>query len=137
MRKIPFVFIGLLFSLVVYADNSKIEVRGSVNDGTTTKQDSGLITKYFTTGVRQQQSVTCTASSFTGITVPTGDGTKVKGIMIDMGTARGLQLKGVTADIGISLDSTFPTLIPFSGDNNTIGITNNTAVSQSVTVYFF
>lgn len=135
------VAIGILAVLSVFtmvklaqADNSKLEVRGSVNDGTTTLQDSGLITKYFTTGVRQQQTLSLTASAFTTVTIPTG----AKALLVDVGSVTGIKLKGVTGDAGISLDSTVPMLLPISQDGSaTIGFQNMNSSAKSVTAYWF
>ena len=134
MKKLIFIAL-LLFSTNVYAaDSSKIEVRGSVDDGSTTVLDSGVITKYFGSGTRQQQSVSLTASAFTTISVPTG----TKGVLIDVLTADGIKLKGVTADTGISLDSTFPVLIPLSTDGTaTLGIQNMETAVQQIKLFWF
>ena len=119
---------------IAHATSGKIEVRGSTDDGTTTLTDSGLITKYFTNDVVQVQVVTATASSFTNLTVPTN----AKAVMIDVGSVRALKLKGVTGDVGISLDSTCPVVLPISRDSTvTLGIQNLTATSETVKVYFF
>lgn len=118
-----------------YADNSKIEVRGSIDDGETTLQDTGLIVKYFTSGARQQQTVTLTGSAFTNIAIPASS----DAVLIDIGTNTGLKLKGVTGDTGISLDSACPILLPISADDasTTFGILNLTSTSKQVKVYFF
>lgn len=137
MKRFLFLFLILiLFHTSAWAtDTSKVEVRGQVNDGTTNLQDSGIISKSFTAGVRQSQAITASASAFTALTVPSG----AKAILIDVGTVRGLKLKGVTGDVGISLDSTVPVLLPLSSDsaNVTLGILNNYASDASIRVYYY
>ena len=116
------------------ADNSKVEVRGSVDDGTTTLETTGLITKYFTSGARQQQQISLTASAFTAITVPSG----ARAVIIDMLSADGIKLKGLTGDQGISLDSVVPIVLPLSGDGTvTIGIQNLETTAQTIRVFWF
>ena len=89
--------VGLLYaSLALATDTSKVEVRASITDGSSTVEDSGLITKTFTTGVRQQQPVSLAASSFTALSKPSG----AKGILIDWGTVSNVKLKGLSASIG-------------------------------------
>jgi len=135
MKKISMVMASVLLSTYAYADNSKIELRGVVDDGNETVMSSGLITKYFTSGVRQQQTVSCTAGAFTSITVPSG----AKAILIDVGTSTDLALKGVTGDTGISLDSTCPVLLPISDDpaTTTLGLLNRSGSAKTAKVYFF
>lgn len=132
MKKI--LLAAILLTTPAYAD-SKIEIRGSVITNDATVIDTSQITKYFATGKKQHQTVTATASTFTAITVPTGS----KAIIIDVGTTRGLKLKGVTGDTGISLDSTCPIVIPLSGEASvvTLGLQNQYATDASVDVYFF
>ena len=115
-------------------DYSKIEVRGSVNDETSTVQDTGAITKYFASYNRQSSLVTLTASGFTNISIPTNS----KAVLIDVISADGIKLKGVTGDTGISLDATCPVLLPLSTDGTTtIGIQNMEASAQTIRVMFF
>ena len=59
MRKlISLVVMSILWCSTSYAvDTSKVEVRASIDDGTSTVEDSGLITKTFTAGVRQKQTL--------------------------------------------------------------------------------
>ena len=126
----------ILFSANAYAtDTSKVELRGQINDGTTNLQDSGIISKSFTAGVRQSQAVTATASAFTAFTVPSG----AKAILIDVGTVQGLKIKGVTGDTGISLDSTVPVLLPLSSDssNVTLGVLNEYGTDATLRVYYY
>lgn len=113
------------------SNNSKIELRGSQDNGTTDILDSSLITSYFTAGVTQQQTVTLTASSFTAITVPTG----AKALLISALTGAAT-LKGVTGDTGIALGINCPTLIPL-GTTPSIGITDTSGSNQSVALYWF
>ncbi len=138
MKKLYF-FIGLiLISTQCYAtDYTKVETRVSINDGTTNTEDSGLITKYFTSGVRQQQTLSI-ANGANTITVPNNS----KGLFIDVGSVRSLHLKGVTGDRGISLDSACPVLIPLSYDSagvstNTIIISSDNSTTLTVTAYWF
>lgn len=134
MRKL--LLLLLLITTPAWAvDNSKVEVRGSVNDETSNVLDSGLITKYFTSGARQQQTISLDSVTYTNIAVPVG----AKAVLIDVGTATGLQLKGVTGDVGISLDSTVPILIPISDDRTTttLGIRNGNTTTRSVKVFWF
>lgn len=134
MKRI-FIFLALLiFTVPAYAqDYGKIEVRGSSNNGNQTTLDSGLFTKYFTSDVVQTQAITATASAFTAITVPSGS----KALLIDVGTSKGLKLKGVTGDNGISLDSNCPILLPVSDDGATVGLQNLYSSNASVRAYFF
>lgn len=113
------------------ANNSKIEVRGSQDNGTTDILDSSLLTNYFTAGVTQQQAVTLTASIFTAITVPTG----AKAVLITglTGTAT---LKGVTGDTGIVLGTNSPILIPL-GTTPSIGITETSGANQTIQLMWF
>ena len=116
------------------ADTSKVEVRGSVDDGTSEVQDTGLIVKLFATGARQQQFVSLAADSFTNVTVPTD----AKAVLIDVMTSDGIKLKGVSADTGISLDSTCPVLLPLSRDGTvTIGFLNMEDEKHPIRLYWF
>lgn len=135
MRKVLVLLLSLLISSQAYAvEKSKVQIQASIDDETSTLSNTGLITKYFNTGARQQQSVSLTASAFTGITIPTG----AKAILIDVISADGIKLKGVTGDTGISLDSTVPVLLPISGDGSaTIGIQNMETSAQTIRVFFF
>lgn len=134
MKKIILVILGLVLTFSAHADNSKIEVRGSVDDGTTTISDTGLITKYFGTGAQQQQTISLTASTFTNISVPSG----AKAVLINVLSADGIKLKGITGDEGISLDSACPVLMPLSTDGTvTLGIQNMETSAQTIKVYFY
>lgn len=113
------------------SNNSKIEIRGSQDDGTTELMDSSLITNYFSAGVTQQQTFTITASTFNAITVPSG----AKAILISAVTG-GATLKGVTGDTGIKLGTNCPTLIPL-GTTPSIGILDTSGSTQTVQLYFF
>lgn len=113
------------------ADSSKVEIRGSIDDGTSDVLDSGLITSYFSSGVRQQQPKTLTASTFNALTVPTGS----KALLI-VGISGTATLKGVTGDTGIALGTNCPTLIAL-GTTPSIGITEGSGSNQTVTLYWF
>ena len=108
---------------------------GSISDGSETVLSSGIIIRSFTAGARQQQTVSIAATSFQAITIPTG----AKAILIDTAGSSDLKLKGVTGDVGISLDSTCPVLLPLSDDTATmtLGIQNPASSADSVIVYFF
>lgn len=122
-----------MFSSNAFAvDTSKIEVRGSISDGTTTVEDSGLIVKTFTAGARQQQTLTLAAGATT-VSIPSGS----KGVLLDVGSVRSLHLKGVTGDKGISLDSSFPVMIPLSADATTTMLISNDGVSTTINAYWF
>ncbi len=111
---------------------SKTETRVSVNDGTTNVEDSGLITKYFGNGATQLQVINL-ASGFNNISIPTG----AKGVFIDISADTNMILKGVTADKGISLDSSCPVMFPISADGSTtFGINNLSSSTQPIKVFF-
>ena len=142
MRKLYLIIAGILLCATSYAaDTSKVEVRASVTDGTSTVQDSGLVTKTFTTGIRQQQTISLSNGANT-ITVPNN----TKGVMFDLtsgdGTGvRSLHLKGVTGDRGISLDSVCPVILPLSYDSagvvtNTIIISSDNASAVTIKAYW-
>lgn len=136
MKKIVLLLvISLLFttSHCYSADTSKVEVRASVNDGTTDVEDSGLIVKTFSTGVRQQQTITLAANTNTSLSKPTA----AKGVLIDVGSTRSLHLIGVAGDRGISLDSAIPIMLPLSSDGafTTVSISNDGAAAN-ITVYW-
>lgn len=135
MKRLSLVLVMIgLATVPCFADNSKIELRGSADDGEDQIMSSGLITKYFASGAVQQQTISLDSNSFTAITVPTG----AKAIMIDVISSDGLILKGVTADTGISLDQTCPVLMPLTSDSSIrIGIRNNENNSNRAKVYFF
>ena len=125
-------------SLCYAADTSKVEVRTSISDGSSVVQESGIVTKTFTTGVRQQQTLTL-ANGANTITVPAN----TKGLMLDLTSldstsVRSLHLKGVTGDRGISLDSSCPVLLPLSNDvvTNTMIISNDNATSVQIRAYW-
>ena len=123
--------IGVLYSAIAFAtDTSKTEVRVSINDGSSTVVDWGLVVDSFTSGTRQTQTVTLTGSAFTALTVPSG----AKGLFIDTSAISGLKLKGISADNGISLDATCPLLMSISDDGATVGIQNLYSTSQDVQV---
>lgn len=130
---ISLLMMGLLSASAYAQDYGKVELRGSSDDGESTTLSTGLITKYFTSDVVQTQSITATASAFTAITVPSG----TKAMILDVGSVRGLKLKGVTGDNGISLDSTCPVLIPISDDGATVGVQNLYATNATIRAYFF
>lgn len=114
------------------ADTSKIEVRGSITDTSSVfVEDSGLITNTFTSGVRQQQTVTLTASTFSSITVPTG----AKAVLIT-GFTGAARLKGVTGDTGIVMEANCPVLVPL-GTTPSLGILEASAADQTLQVYWF
>lgn len=134
MKKFISFIIASLLTVSAYADNSKVEIKATADDGQDVLQSTGLITKYFTSGTIQQQYVTLTASAFTNISIPSG----AKAMLIDVISADGIKLKGVTGDTGISLDSTVPVLLPITQDGTaTIGIQNLETASQRIKVYFF
>ena len=135
MRKLILIVSLLIITSRVYAaEKSKIELRGSVDDGTSTLQDTGPMVDYFTANARQNQLIQLPASSYTNIVVPlTADA-----VIIDVGTFTGLKLKGVTADTGISLDSSTPILLPLSRDNTvTLGIQNLRDQNANCRVWWF
>lgn len=134
MKKLSLIVALLLVCSVAHATNtSRIKVQGTVDDGSTKFVDTGAMSDSFTTGAIQVQIVQPTVSAYTAISVPTG----AKAIMIDVGTVRGLKLKGVSGDVGISLDSVCPVLLPLSADNVTLGFLNTTATTDNTTLYFF
>ena len=122
-------------SSALAVNNGKVELRVSGDsDSEIVILDSGLITKYFTNDVIQTQNVSLTAGAFTAFTVPSN----AKGLMVDVGSVRSLALKGVTGDVGISLDSNCPVLVPLTRDaSSTVGILNRNATAQTVRIYFF
>ena len=137
MRKL-LLLLGILIATPAFAtDTAKVEVRASINDGTATVEDSGLVTKTFTAGVRQQQTLSLSAGANT-ISVPANS----KGVMFDVGSVRSLHLKGVTGDRGLSLDSACPVVLPLSYDTagvstNTMIISNDNASAQQILAYWF
>jgi hypothetical protein len=135
MKKLILAVMLGLFTTSSYAENSKIEVRGTIDDDSTNLIDSGNIVKYFSSGAIQRNVVSIDGLGFTNISIPRG----AKAILIDIGSYTGLKLKGVTADTGISLDSTCPILLPLSDDpvTTTLGLRNDLASSASAKVYFF
>lgn len=133
MRKLWFIVLGLIIASSSWAtEYSKVELRAQVTDETNNLQDTGLFSNYFTTGVRQSQVISATASTFTALTIPTG----AKAILIDPTNLSSVKLKGVTGDTGISLDSQVPVLIPISDDNTTIGFQNMDSSAKSIRVYY-
>lgn len=115
-----------------FAENSKVEVRGTVDDGDEVVSSSGLITKYFSTGVVQVQTLSIDGNTHTTITVPSG----AKAVLIDVISSDGLQLKGVSTDRGISLDDTTPVLLPLSTDS-TIVINSLEANGNRIRLFWF
>lgn len=90
-----------------------------------------------TTAGAGHQRVSCTASTFTPITIPTG----AQFIAIAPGTATGLTLKGITGDTGFPL---VPTSNPSGiccfftlGATPSVGIANSVAAAQVVDVWIF
>jgi len=89
-------------------------------------------------GNGQRQTVSLTGSAFTALTVPSG----AKAVMILLGTAVSLTLKGVTGDTGITIA---PASAPIAdaficlplGATPSIGIANGSASAQSVEVIWF
>lgn len=136
MKKLALVL--LMFGLAVpcFAENSKVEVRGTVDDGDEIVSSSGLITKYFASGAVQVQTISLDSNSaFTALTVPSG----AKAVLIDVISSDGIALKGVSGDVGISLDDTTPILIGLSADasNLTLGLQNRENNSNRVRVFWF
>lgn len=134
MKKL-IVLVMILVSTQAFAENSKIEVRGTVDDGENVISSSGLLTKYFPSGVVQQQYLSLDSNVFTAITVPTG----AKAVLIDMMSTDGVALKGVTGDVGISLDNHAPVLLPLSNDSTTMtmGILSREANGNRIKLYWF
>lgn len=113
------------------ADTSKVEVRASISDTSGVNvEDSGLITVTFDSGVRQQQTVTLTASTFSSITVPTG----AKAVLIT-GLTGAARLKGVTGDTGITMAANCSILIPL-GTTPSLGILEASAADQTLQLYW-
>ncbi len=114
------------------SDTSKVEVRASVNDGTSSVEDSGLIVKTFSTGIRKQETLTLSANTNTNLVKPTA----AKGVLIDIGSNRSLHLIGEPGDKGISLDSSCPVMLPLSSDGafTNLRISNDGAAT---TVYVY
>ena len=135
MRKLALVLVMIGLAVPCFADNSKIELRGTIDDGDEVVSSSGLITKYFASGAVQQQTISLDSNSYTAFTVPSG----AKAILIDVISSDGIVLKGVTGDVGISLDDTTPILIGISADssNLTLGLQNRENNSNRVKVYWF
>ena len=125
MKKLLLFLLSILISTPVFAtDTSKVEIRASINDGTNEVEDTGLIVKTFTAGVRQMQTISLSAGANT-ISVPNN----TKGVLFDVGSVRSLHLKGTTGDRGISLDSAFPVLLSLSYDS--AGVSTNTMIISS------
>ena len=116
MKKLALVLMFGLVAVPCLADNSKVELRATVDDGENIISSSGLITKYFPSGAVQQQYISIDGNTNTTITVPTG----AKAFLIDTMTADGIQLKGAAGDVGISLDNFTPILVPLSGDSTVV-----------------
>ena len=126
--------IGITSTQLYAADTSKVEVRSSVNDGTNDVEDSGLVVKSFSTGARQQNTYSITTGVNT-ITVPTG----AKGVMLDIPSAsKNLHLIGRINETGISLDSTFPVILPISSDGAVVElrISNDSATTRTIYGYW-
>lgn len=137
MKKLLLIVALISFSLLsgkafAYSDG-KLEVRLRAISGDFAVMDTGIITKAISIDVVQQQAITLAASGFTAFTVPGS----TKGVLIDIGSTKGLKLKSVTGDDGISLDSNAPILIPISRDSMSIGIQNLYGSAATVRVYFF
>ena len=131
------VLVMILVSIPCYAENSKIEVRGSIDDGEDVISSTGLLTSYFSSGNVQQQTISLDSNTtFTNIVIPLG----AKAILIDVMSSDGIKLKGASADVGISLDRTTPVLLPISRDGSvttTIGIQNLENNSNKIRVFFY
>lgn len=124
----------MLVAVPCFADNSKIEVRGTADDGEDVTSSSGLITKYFPSGNVQQNTVSLTASAFTAISVPSG----AKAVLIDVMSTDGIKLKGLTGDQGISLDDSTPVLLGLSTDGTvTMGFQNMEPSNQQIKLFWF
>jgi len=86
--------------------------------------------------VPKREQVTVAASTFTALSPPTG----AKAVLIDMGSALSLTLKGVTGDTGIAImPSSSPTPVPVLlplGTSPSIGITSAYGSGQAVTVWW-
>lgn len=87
-----------------------------------------------TNGTRQ--TVTLTASAFTALSPPTG----AKAVVLILGTATGLTLKGVTGDTGVALVPAsnplgIDAVLPL-GTTPSIGITSSNTSSQTIEVWW-
>ena len=83
-----------------------------------------------------RQKVTLTASVFTALTVPSG----AKSVIIKVGSATSLTIKGITGDQGIPIAPAsnplgLPVVLPL-GASPSIGILNGLGSDQSVEVIF-
>lgn len=135
MKRVILLFLSLIvITGHAYAtDTSKIEVRGTVNDGTAVVEDTNDIVKVFTTGARQQQPITLSVGS-NSITVPSG----AKAVLLDIGSTKNLHLIGRPGDKGISLDSNCPVLIPLTSDGAVPAFSiSNDASSATIQAYWF
>lgn len=85
-------------------------------------------------GNGKREQVTITASAFTALSPPSG----AKAVLLILGTATGLTLKGVTGDTGITLTPTssplgIDAILPL-GASPSIGITSANTSNQTVDV---
>jgi hypothetical protein len=82
----------------------------------------------------KRETVTLAASAFTALSPPSG----AKAVVLILGTATGLTLKGVTGDTGIVLVPSsnplgFDAILPL-GTSPSIGITSSNTASQTIEV---
>lgn len=122
----------LLITTPAFAE-SKIEVRGSIITSDETVLNTGLITKYFASGARQQNTITLSANTNTSVTIPTG----AKAVIFDLGSTHDLHLIGRAGDRGISIDSDCPLVMSISNDGNTTILISNDSTSQNIDAYWF
>ena len=119
------------------ANRARLKIEITVED------ENGLAVNYapqvisWTPGVVKRESVSLTGSAFTALSPPSG----AKALLIDLGAAVSLTLKGVTGDTGIALEPAsaslaLPLFFPL-GSSPSIGIANGSASTQTVICYWW
>lgn len=112
---------------------AELLLRLSVRDGADYAVDEDLFEGgRFATSVLKQETISINASTFQALTVPTG----AKALIIELGSAVSITLKGVTGDTGVKLTPAsdplgLPAIIPL-GASPSIGILNGDASAVSI-----
>lgn len=107
---------------------AELMLRLSVREGADYVVDEDLYeNERFATSILKQETITVNAATFQQLTVPTG----ARLLVIELGTAEAITLKGVTGDTGVKLTPAsdplgLPAIIPL-GDTPSVGILNGDA----------
>lgn len=114
---------------------AELFLRLVVRDGNDVAVDEDLFeAARFATSILKQETVTVSGSSFQALSVPSG----AKSVIVLLGTAVSITLKGITGDTGVAMTPSsnplgLPLILPL-GASPSIGLRNADASAVSIPV---